>query len=371
MTKETGPFRADHVGSFLRPDRLKQARANYAAGTISKEALKAVEDECIIELIDQQQAVGMTGITDGEFRRKYWHYDFIEQLKGIKGYEEEAPGFFQGEMTKLHRYVVNGPLSFPNDHPFLEHFAFVKEHVGEGFIAKQTIPGPNMIFHSGVIANPQYKENPAYDSLEDVAEAIAVLYQDIIQTFYDHGCRYLQLDDTSWGAFFSEKSRASMVANAHDPEKMMKFFAEITIQALENKPADMTVTMHICRGNFKSAWLYEGDYEAIAEQLFARVNMDAFFLEFDTERSGGFEPLRHIGKQTVVLGLVTSKSGELESKETIKARIKEATKYVPLEQLALSPQCGFASTEEGNLLAGEDQWKKLQLIKEIADEVWG
>jgi len=370
-TQLTGPFRADHVGSFLRPTQLKEARTDYAKGNMTKEQLRAIEDECIIDLIQKQKATGMQGVTDGEFRRKYWHYDFIEQLNGIEGYEEEAPGFFQGEMTKLHKYVVSGPLSFPTNHPFLEDFQFVQEHAGEGAIAKQTIPGPNMIFHSGVIANPRYKENPVYDSLEDVANAIAILYQNIIQTFYDHGCRYLQLDDTSWGAFFSDKFRETIRANGYDPEEIMKIFANITIQALEKKPEDMTVTMHICRGNFKSAWLYEGDYEAVSDQLFARVNVDAFFLEFDNERSGGFEPLRTIEKQQVVLGLITSKSGELEDKETIKARIKEATKFVPLEQLALSPQCGFASTEEGNVLTENEQWKKLRLVKEIADEVWG
>lgn len=369
--KLTGPFRADHVGSFLRPEKLKQARTQFAAGEITKEQLTTIENECIIALIKKQKEAGIIGVTDGEFRRKYWHYDFIEQLNGIEGYEEEANGFFQGTMTKLHKYVVNGPLSFPANHPFLEHFAFVKKHTGNNAIAKQTIPGPNMIFHSGVIANPLYKENPAYESLTDVAKAIAHLYQDIIQTFYDHGCRYLQLDDTSWGAFLSDKFRQSMESNGYDANELMEIFANITIEALEKKPTDMTVTMHICRGNFKSAWLYEGDYEAISEQLFARVNVDAFFLEFDNERSGGFEPLRTIGKQHVVLGLVTSKSGELEDKEAIKARIKEATKFVPLEQLALSPQCGFASTEEGNILAESDQWKKLRFIKEIADDVWG
>lgn len=365
-----GPFRADHVGSFLRPESLKQARTDFAANKITKEQLRDIENTCIIDLINKQKAAGMTGVTDGEFRRKYWHYDFIEQLDGIQGYEEEAPGFFQGEMTKLHKYVVNGKLSFPKDHPFLADFDFVKTHAGNDAVAKQTIPGPNMIFHSGVIANPLYKENPAYGSLADVAKAISALYQDIIQTFYDRGCRYLQLDDTSWGAFFSEKFRSTMTDNNHDPKQLMEIFANITIDALANKPEDMTVTMHICRGNFKSAWLYEGDYEAVAEQLFARVNIDAFFLEFDNERAGGFEPLRMIGKQTVVLGLITSKSGELEDPETVKTRIKEASQYVPLDQLALSPQCGFASTEEGNLLQEVDQWKKLQLVKSIADDIW-
>src|SRR5699024_10588408 len=232
-TQLTGPFRADHVGSFLRPTQLKEARTDYAKGNMTKEQLRAIEDECIIDLIQKQKATGMQGVTDGEFRRKYWHYDFIEQLNGIEGYEEEVPGFFQGEMTKLHKYLVIGSLSITTNHPFLEDFQLVQEHAGEGVIAKQTIPGPNMIFHSGVIVNPRYKENPVYDSLEDVANAIAILYQNIIQTFYDHGCRYLQFDDTSWGAFFSDKFRETIRANGYDPEEIMKIFANITIQALE------------------------------------------------------------------------------------------------------------------------------------------
>lgn len=369
MARNQGPYRADHVGSFLRPEKLKQARAAFGAGEIEAKALREIEDAFIIELIEKQKDAGIIGVTDGEFRRKYWHYDFIEQLDGIETYVEEAAGFFQGTMTKLDKYVVKGPLGFPKEHTFLKDFAFVQQHAGDA-VAKQTIPGPNMIFHSGVIANNRYEEDPAYDAIEDVAVAIVVLYRDIIQSFYDAGCRYLQLDDTSWGAFFSEKFSRSIRANGYDTASLMKLFANITMEALEEKPDDMTVTLHICRGNFKSAWLYEGDYEPVAKELFGRVNVDAFFLEFDTERSGDFEPLRYIGDQKVVLGLITSKDALLEDKAAIKEKIKEAAKYVPLQQLALSPQCGFASTEEGNLITEADQWKKLKHVVAIAEEVW-
>lgn len=367
----TAPFKADHVGSFLRPAKLKEAREQFANGEITQEALRKIEDEAIIDLIQKQKDAGMISVTDGEFRRKYWHYDFISYLNGIETYVKETPGFFQGELQKLHQYYVKDKLSFPKDHPFLADFDFVKKHAGEGAIAKQTIPGPNMIFHNGVITSKQYKAHPAYESIQAVADAISDLYQDIIQTFYDHGCRYLQLDDTSWGAFFDDKFRDLMKNSGHEPNEIIKVFADITVNALKNKPEDMTITMHICRGNFKSAWLYEGgDYSAISNDLFSRVNVDAFFLEYDTDRAGDFEPLKAIKNQTVVLGLVTTKTGELEDKAAIKGRIKEATQYLPLEQLALSPQCGFASTEEGNDIAEASQWEKLRLIKEIADEVW-
>lgn len=371
VKSQIGPFRADHVGSFLRPEKLKQARANFAESKISAEDLRAVEDEAIAALITKQKEVGLQVVTDGEFRRKYWHFDFIAGLDGIKTYIQEVPGFFQGSMAKLDMYVVEKGLGFPKDHPFLADFAFVKEQAGEDHVAKITIPGPNMLFHSGVVVNQLYKENPAYESIEAVADAIVATYKDIIQTFYDAGCRYLQFDDTSWGAFFSEHYRDEISKFGYDAADIMKRFADVTIRALEDKPEDMAVTLHICRGNFKSAWLYEGDYEPVAKELFGRVNVDAFFLEFDNERSGDFAPLKHIKNQKVVLGLVTTKADELEDKVAIKARIKEAEEYVPLDQLCVSPQCGFASTEEGNLVAEASQWEKLGLVVDVAGEVWG
>lgn len=365
-----GPFRADHVGSFLRPAALKEARARFNDGEITKETLREVEDAEITKLVEKQKAVGLEAVTDGEFRRKWWHLDFIQALDGVQTFEVEAPGLFGGAMTKATVYTVNGKLQFPQDHPFLADFKFLKEVAGD-YVAKQTIPGPNMIFHSGVIGSKAYLDNPAYPSLEAVAKDIVAVYQDAIQAFYDAGCRYLQLDDTSWGALFSEAFRQKIADNGFDVQEIMQMFADITIDAVANKPEDMTITMHICRGNFKSAWLYDGGYEPIAKELFSRVNIDGFFLEFDDERAGDFAPLRFISDQTVVLGLITTKTTELENPAKIKARIQEAAAHVPVDQLCLSPQCGFASTEEGNLVTEESQWEKLALVKQIADDVWG
>lgn len=372
LTKTTkiGPFKADHVGSFLRPERLQKAKEQFNVGEITKDALRQIEDEEILKIVEKQKELGFTAVTDGEFRRKYWHLDFLAELGGIKVYEEETPGFFQGVMTKLTKYYVDGPLTFPKDHSFLKDFAYVKEIAGD-HVAKQTIPGPNMIFHSGVIMNRNYLKNPAYDSIDDVAHAIIDVYKNIIQSFYDAGCRYLQFDDTSWGALFNNKFRDAIERYGFNPEEVMKQFANIMIGVLEDKPEDMAITLHICRGNFKSSWLYEGDYEPIAEDLFAKVNVDAFFLEFDSDRAGDFEPLRFVKNQNVVLGLITTKEADLEDENIIKEKIKEASKYVNIDQLCLSPQCGFASTEEGNLITEEDQWNKLQLVSNIAKDVWG
>lgn len=368
-TNKLGPFKADHVGSFLRPATLKQARQDFTEGIITKEALRTIEDAVIEDLVAKQKEIGLTAVTDGEFRRKFWHLDFIQELNGIQTYEEETPGMFQGSMSKITKYVVDGPLGFPKDHSFLEDFLFLRG-VADDHVAKITIPGPNMIFHSGVIINENYDGSNTYESLEEVANAIVRVYQDAIQTFYDAGCRYLQLDDTSWGALFSETHREKIEQQGYHVDDVMELFAQITIDTLKNKPEDMAVTLHICRGNFKSAWLYEGDYEPIAKTLFSQVNVDAFFLEFDTDRSGDFAPLRFIKDQQVVLGLITTKTAKLEDKQEIKERIKEAEAYVDLSQLCLSPQCGFASTEEGNLITEEEQWDKLKLVKEIAEEVW-
>ncbi|HLS06357.1 MAG TPA: 5-methyltetrahydropteroyltriglutamate--homocysteine S-methyltransferase [Bacillota bacterium] len=365
-----GPFRADQVGSLLRPEKIKQARADYSKGKITKDDLRKIENEAIKTIVEKQKAIGLTAVTDGEFRREYWHLDFIQSLSGIKVYEEETPGFFQGQMAKLKKYVVNDGLHFPQDHPFLEDYKFLHSMAGDDHVAKITIPGPNMIFHSGVIANEFYLNDPIYDSLDAVGDAIANVYQDAIQAFYDAGCRYLQLDDTSWGALFSDEHRKNIEKHGFAGAEIVKRFADITIQSLKNKPEDMTVTIHICRGNFKSSWLYEGDYEPIAKDLFERVNVDGFFLEFDSDRAGSFEPLRFIKNQKVVLGLVTTKTAPLEDPTIIKQRIKEASKYVDIDQLCLSPQCGFASTEEGNLMTEEDQWAKLKLVVNTANDVW-
>jgi methionine synthase II (cobalamin-independent) len=371
MTKtvERAPFRGDVVGSFLRPQTLKEARDQYQKGKISEEDLHLIEDAEIAKLVEKQKEAGLQAVTDGEFRRKYWHADFIGAIEGIRTFEVEVPGFFQGEMETLTSYTVESALRFPEDHPFLEHFRYLKGIAGE-HIAKITIPGPNMIFHSGVVSSQAYLDNPSYSSLEAVAKDIARVYQDAIQAFYKAGCRYLQFDDTSWGAFLDQKFREKMEANGFEIHKIMKMFADVTIEALADKPDDMVITLHVCRGNFKSSWLYEGDYEAIAEELFSRVPVDGFFLEFDDKRSGDFTPLRNIKNQKIVLGLITSKKAELEDPHDIKKRVAQATEYVDLDQLCLSPQCGFASTEEGNHITEEEQWAKVRHVVELAREIW-
>lgn len=368
-TTVKAPYKADHVGSFLRPQILKDARLQYLEGDLSKAELRLIEDTEIAKLVEKQKEVGLTAVTDGEFRRKWWHLDFIKELGGIKVYEKDSPGFFQGEMKKLTVYTVDSKLTFPKDHSFLNDFKYLKSIAGN-HVAKITIPGPNMIFYSGVVNSDVYLENPVYASLDEVSQDIIKVYQEAIQAFYDAGCRYLQLDDTSWGALFSEDFRETIETKGFDPDELIRRFADITVEAVANKPADMAISLHICRGNFKSAWLYQGGYEPIAEELFSRVNVDAFFLEFDSERAGDFSPLRFIKNQKVVLGLITTKTPELEDKEEIKQLIDEATKYVTIDQLCLSPQCGFSSTEEGNLIKDEDQWNKLRLVVEIAKEVW-
>lgn len=363
------PYRADQVGSFLRPQVLKEARAKFQGGLISKEELRAVEDAEIVKLVDKQKAVGLTAVTDGEFRRTWWHLDFIEAIHGIEVFDLDASGLFHGAMSKAKGYTVASKLAFPADHPFLEDFKFLKQAAGD-HVAKFTIPGPNMIFYSGVVNSQKYADHPAYPALEDAAKDIVQVYRNAIQAFYDAGCRYLQLDDTSWGALFSDAFREKIRAKGYDPDALMKTFADITIEAVEQKPADMAITIHICRGNFKSSWLYDGGYEPIAKELFSRVNVDGFFLEYDSDRAGDFKPLRHIRGQRVVLGLVTTKTGEMENMEDIKRRVREAAEYVPLEQLCLSPQCGFASTEEGNAVADQDQWNKLGLVVSAAKQIW-
>ena len=363
-------FKADHVGSLLRPQALKDARIKYHNGQLTKEELRSIEDREIARIVEKQKEIGLTAVTDGEFRRRWWHLDFIRAIEGIRVYKIDLTGAFNGAMKKAEAYTVHSKLNFPKDHPFLKDFRYLKSIAGD-HVAKYTIPGPNMIFYSGVVGSEPYLSNPSYPSLNEVAEDIINVYQDAIQAFYDAGCRYLQLDDTSWGALFSNDFRDKIKAKGFNPDELVKKFADITVEAVANKPEDMAITIHICRGNFKSSWLYQGGYEPIAKELFSRVNVDAFFLEYDNERSGDFTPLRFIKDQHVVLGLITSKTPEPEEADDIKSRIEQATKYVNSNQLCLSPQCGFASTEEGNILTEEEQWNKLRHVVRIAKDVWG
>ncbi len=367
MTARTmPPFRADHVGSLLRPAALKDARAKHTKGEISADALKAVEDREIEKVIRKQEEVGLRLATDGEFRRSWWHFDFYKSLDGVEMYQTGEGIHFAGVDTKAESVRVVGKVGF-SSHPHVEHFKFLKAHAK--VTPKMTIPAPST-FHFRQGRQSVSKE--IYPDLEVYFDDVAVAYQKAIRAFYDAGCRYLQLDDTAWSMICDPKQREDSRKRGDDPDKLPPRYTRMTNKALEAKPADMVITMHSCRGNFRSTFIASGGYEFVAAELFGKVNIDGYFLEFDTDRAGGFEPLRYLkGNKQVVLGLVTSKSGRLEPKDDLKRRIDEATKYVPLEQLCLSPQCGFASTEEGNVLAEEEQWAKLRMIVELADEVWG
>ena len=359
------PFKAAHVGSFLRPERLKAARWQRANGEITAEELRQIENQEIKKLVARQKESGLQAVTDGEFRRSWWHFDFLAGLEGVELYEAEEGIQFNGVKTQARGIRVTDKIRF-GDHYMVEDFKFLKELAGDDAIAKYTIPSPNMLFFRGNI------DKEIYPDAESLFTDLVTAYQDAIKAFYDAGCRYLQLDDTSWSLFFSEKGQSIIRERGFEPEELAHLFADAINGAIADKPDDLTVTMHICRGNFKSTYSSEGGYEGAAEVIFGKLNVDGLFLEFDDERSGGFEPLRYVNRPdlSIVLGLVTSKFPELEDPEAIKSRIQSAAGYVPLEQLCLSPQCGFASTEEGNLLTEEEQWAKVRHFVQIAEDVW-
>jgi len=367
MTAQTAPFRADTVGSFLRPAAIKNAREQYAAGQIDKAALTRVEDDAIRDVVSKQIANGLQVVTDGEFRRAWWHFDFFGGLEGVELFEAEQGIQFNGVQTKAHGVRVVGKLGF-RDHPMLEHFRFLQSVAGDA-VPKMTIPSPSVLHFRG---GRKVIDEKVYPDLADYFDDLADTYKTAIKAFYDAGCRYLQLDDTVWAYLCSEDQKRQIRERGDDPEQLAHTYARVLNKALEGKPADLTVGLHVCRGNFRSTWISEGGYEPVAEILFGGVNIDAFFLEYDNERAGGFEPLRFIkpGHQKVVLGLVTTKNGELEDPAQVKARLQEAAKFVSLDQICLSPQCGFASTEEGNSLSEEQQWAKIRLVVDIAGQVW-
>lgn len=363
------PFRYDQVGSFLRPERLKKAREDFQNQNISAAELREIEDQTIIDLIAKQVNNGLRAVTDGEFRRSWWHLDFLWGLNGVEATIPEHGYQFNKVETRAASYTIVDKITYNSEHPFFEAFTFLKEHTPAGIIPKVTIPSPTLLFN-------RKSDSFSYESYSDEEVFIADLakaYQQTIQKFYDLGCRYLQLDDTSWGMY------TGFIENAKSDDEIKHWHQQcvagvnVINQLLAGLPDDLTVTMHICRGNYKSDWAIAGPYDHVADYL-AQLNIDGFFLEYDDNRSGGFEPLAKIYQQgpakKIVLGLVTSKFPELESKESLIARITEAATYVPLENLCLSPQCGFASTEEGNYLTEEEQWAKVKLVVETAKEVW-
>ena len=367
MHRTRPPFRADHVGSLLRPAALKQARLKRERDEISADALKTLEDREIEKIIKRQEDIGLKAVTDGEFRRAFWNYDFLGALDGVEAYLGERKIKFQGPNPKPMMLRVVGPLGTFSCHPMLEHFKFVKAHTR--VTPKMTIPSPSSLhFRYGRDAVPQ----TIYPDMADFYRDLGQTYRKAVRGFADQGCRYLQLDEVNFTYLCDSKLRAQVANRGDDPEQLPAIYAGMINAAISDIPPDMTTAMHLCRGNFQSTFVASGGYEPVAEILFNTINVHGYFMEYDSDRAGGFEPLRFVPKgKTVVLGLVTSKSGRLESRDELKRRIEQAAKFVPLEQLCLSPQCGFASTEEGNILAEDEQWAKLRTIVEVAEEVWG
>jgi 5-methyltetrahydropteroyltriglutamate--homocysteine methyltransferase len=370
MTQRTKPpFRADHVGSLLRPAALKAAREKHARGEIAAAAFREIEDREIEGVIRKQEAAGLKSITDGEYRRMSWNTDFLEQLDNVESYAGERKVKFSsaGPQPRPLLLRVIGKLGGYKPHPMLEHFKFLKAHTGQ--TPKMTIPSPSSLhFRYGRDAVPE----SLYPSMEDFYRDLGETYRKVVQAFADAGCRYLQLDEVNLTYLCDPTLRKLITDRGEDPATLPAAYARMINAAISGIPADMTITMHLCRGNFRSNFVASGGYEPVAELLFNTINVHGYFMEYDSARAGGFEPLRFVPKgKSVVLGLVTTKTGALESKADIMRRIGEAAKYADLDQLCLSPQCGFASTEEGNVLAEDEQWAKLRMIAEIADEVWG
>jgi 5-methyltetrahydropteroyltriglutamate--homocysteine methyltransferase len=362
------PFRADHVGSLLRPAALKDARLQRERGEISAEKLTEVEDRAIEALIARQEAIGLKSITDGEFRRASWQTDFLQALDGIETFlGDRKLKFTGGVQPKQWVSRVKEKLGRYSGHPQIAHWKFVADHTRQ--TAKVTIPSPSALhFRQGRAAVPE----SVYPDMADFYRDLGTLYAKVVRGFADAGCRYLQLDEVNLAYLCDPSLREHVKARGDDPDTLPLTYAAMINAAMSDIPADMTITMHLCRGNFRSTFVASGGYEPVAEILFNTIHVHGYFMEYDSERAGGFEPLRFLPKgKTVVLGLVTSKTGQLESRDTILRRIEEAAKFAPLDQLALSPQCGFASTDEGNTLAEDEQWAKLRMIVEIADEVWG
>lgn len=371
MSNLKTPFRYDYVGSFLRPQALKDAKAAYQAGKISQEELDKVINEEITKLVAKQKELGFHVITDGEFRRTFWHLDF---MWGLEGVAHEATGngvAFHNELAVLDDTYLVGKIK-AKAHPFVEYFKFLKQFEDENTVAKYTIPAPAQTFQQMIVPANYASTRKFYATNEELIQDIGAAYQEIIRQFYDAGCRNLQLDDCTWGAIVGDAAKQRYKVMGVDLEEVKGQLLAVNNLALEGKPDDMVITSHICRGNYHSTYFTSGAYDTVADYVFARENVDALLLEYDDERSGGFAPLAKVsGDKKVVLGLITTKTPELEDKKKVIARIREAAEYVPLDRLCLSPQCGFASCEIGNKLTEEEQWAKLKLVKEIAEEVWG
>ena len=372
MSNVTTPCRYDFVGSFLRPARLKKARRSFDEGKVSYEELKKVEDDAITELIEKTKELGYHVITDGEFRRATWHLDFMWGFDGI-GHTPTTTGLpFHGEAAMVDDTFIDGKVGISGEHPFVEHFRFVKAFEDENTVAKQTMPSPAQFYAQFTMPFNHEQTEKFYATDEELAADIVKAYGKVIDDLYAAGCRNIQLDDCTWGMLADKTGPMLYGTTPEGAVEVQKRHKDINNQVIANAPKDMIINTHVCRGNFHSTYANSGAYDPVAEVLFGEENVNAYFLEFDDERSGGFEPLSEVsGDKKVVLGLVTTKSPELEDKDEVIKRIHEAEKYIPLDRLYLSPQCGFASCEIGNKLTEEQQWAKLALVKEVAEEVWG
>ena len=367
------PFRFDIVGSFLRPDVLHQARHDFNDGVIGADELKAVEDEAIRDLVAKQKAAGLHVITDGEFRRSYWHLDFMWGLAGIERATARQGYMFHDEETTADTAVVKGKISGEN-HPFVEHFKFVKALEEDGQVARQTMPAPIQTYSEVILdrCDGQVESlRSVYADDEELIQDLAAAYRTVLAELYAAGCRNVQFDDCTWGIYCDTDFVAKTGMKPVDIQKVSELGVRLNNLAIEGAPEDLVINTHVCRGNYHSTYAFEGGYDPIAPYLFATENVRAFYLEFDTPRAGTFEPLKHVADgKYVVLGLVTSKQPGLEEEDLLVERIKEASKYVPLDHLCLSPQCGFASCECGNKLTEDEQWAKLALVKRVAERVW-
>ena len=372
MSNLQTPFRYDFVGSFLRPEKLKKARRQFDEGKIDASALKEVEDEAITELVRKIKDLGYHVITDGEFRRATWHLDFMWAFDGI-GHTPTKTGLpFHGEAAMVDDTYIVGKIGLNREHPFVDHFRFVKALEDENTVAKQTIPSPAQFLAQFTMPFNRSCTKKYYPDEQEVVEDIVKAYGTVIDDLYAAGCRNLQLDDCTWGMFADKIGHTLYGTTREGIVDFQKSHKDINNKVIANAPKDMIINTHVCRGNFHSTYASEGAYDSVADILFGEENVNAYFLEFDDERSGGFAPLAKVsGEKKVVLGLITSKSPALENKQFVIDRIHDAAKYIPLERLYLSPQCGFASCEIGNKLTEEEQWAKLRLVKEVAQEVWG
>ncbi|APX71389.1 5-methyltetrahydropteroyltriglutamate--homocysteine S-methyltransferase [Companilactobacillus allii] len=375
MTKTQTKIGFQHVGSFLRPDVLKQARKDFEDKKIDQTTLSEVEDEAIRDLVTKQKNAGLDYVTDGEFRRSYWHLDFFWGFEGV-GHTEADEGYdFSRGRSRNDTAVLTDKISFNKDtHPFIQHFKFLKSVTDDigGVLPKQTIPAPAQLYRELTRDKNEDALKRIYPNEEDLYADVEKAYHDALLAFYEEGARVIQLDDCSWGRLLDKKFVATPEGKKLVDGRVQDIYLELNNGAIKDLPDDLTINTHICRGNFHSDFLFSGGYGPVADNLFGKENVDTYFLEYDSKRSGGFEPLAKVsGDKRVVLGLITSKTGELEDRQSIIDRIKEASQYLPLDRLWLSTQCGFASTEEGNVITDEQQWAKLALVKSIQTEIWG